>query len=109
MCSRIRRSTEAVMQRRRVGHMKNVSPPIERCHDVSKNTPVMMDRPPTAAAARNTAGRFRVILRSILSGMGLPLNRVCPAGAQLNQVPRILSEDFVHGRGLEGVQFLDPF
>jgi len=41
--------------------------------------------------------------------MGLPLNRVCPAGAQLNQVPRILSEDFVHGRVLEGVQFLDPF
>src|SRR2546422_273210 len=102
-------TTKAPMKMQRCGQMKNVSRPIERCHDVSKNTPVMMDRPPTAAAARNTAGRFRVILRSILSGMGLPLNRVCPAGAQLNQVPRILSEDFVHGRGLEGVQFLDPF
>src|SRR5439155_1039861 len=69
-------TTNAPMKIQRCGQMKNVSRPIERCHDVSKNTPVMMDRPPTAAAARNTAGRFRIIPRSILSGMGLPLNRV---------------------------------
>jgi len=31
------------------------------------------------------------------------------ATARLNQIPLILTEDFAHGRVLEGVQFLDPF
>jgi len=31
------------------------------------------------------------------------------ATARLNQIPLIFTEDFAHGRVLEGVQFLDPF
>ncbi len=31
------------------------------------------------------------------------------ATARLNQVPRILSEDFAHGRVLEGIEFTNPF
>lgn len=31
------------------------------------------------------------------------------ATAKLNQVPRILSEDFQHGRRIEQVEFLNPF
>ena len=31
------------------------------------------------------------------------------ATARLNQIPVVLTEDFAHGRVLEGVQFLDPF
>jgi len=31
------------------------------------------------------------------------------ATAKLNQIPRVLSEDFQHGRRIEGVEFLNPF
>lgn len=31
------------------------------------------------------------------------------ATARLNQIPVVFSEDFAHGRALEGVQFLNPF
>ena len=31
------------------------------------------------------------------------------ATARLNQVPRVLSEDFAHGRVLEGIEFINPF
>ena len=31
------------------------------------------------------------------------------ATAKLNQIPRVLSEDFHHGRRIEGVEFLNPF
>jgi predicted nucleic acid-binding protein len=31
------------------------------------------------------------------------------ATARLNQIPVVLTEDFAHGRLLEGVQFLNPF
>ena len=31
------------------------------------------------------------------------------ATARLDQIPLILSEDFAHERGLDGVQFLNPF
>lgn len=31
------------------------------------------------------------------------------SAAKLNQIPYVLSEDFAHGRVLEGVRFLDPF
>ncbi len=31
------------------------------------------------------------------------------ATARLNQIPLVLSEDFTHGRTLEGVRFLNPF
>jgi len=31
------------------------------------------------------------------------------ATARLNQIPLVFSEDFAHGRVLEGVQFLNPF
>ena len=31
------------------------------------------------------------------------------ATARLNQIPLVLSEDFAHERGLDGVQFLNPF
>ena len=31
------------------------------------------------------------------------------ATAKLNQIPRVLSEDFQHGRRIEGVGFLNPF
>lgn len=31
------------------------------------------------------------------------------ATAKVNQVPRVLSEDFQHGRRIEGVEFLNPF
>jgi len=31
------------------------------------------------------------------------------ATARLNQIPIVLSEDFAHGRRIEGVRFLNPF
>jgi len=31
------------------------------------------------------------------------------ATAKLNQIPQILSEDFQHGRVIEGVEFVNPF
>jgi len=31
------------------------------------------------------------------------------ATAKLNQIPQVLSEDFQHGRTIEGVEFLNPF
>jgi predicted nucleic acid-binding protein len=31
------------------------------------------------------------------------------ATAKLNQIPRVLSEDFQHGRRIEGVEFFNPF
>jgi len=31
------------------------------------------------------------------------------ATAKLNQIPKILSEDFQHGRAIEGVVFVNPF
>lgn len=31
------------------------------------------------------------------------------ATARLNQIPIVLSEDFSHGRFVEGVHFLNPF
>jgi predicted nucleic acid-binding protein len=31
------------------------------------------------------------------------------ATAKLNQIPRVLSEDFQRGRRIEGVKFLNPF
>jgi len=31
------------------------------------------------------------------------------ATAKLNQIPQVLSEDFQHGRAIEGVEFVNPF
>jgi predicted nucleic acid-binding protein len=31
------------------------------------------------------------------------------ATAKLNQIPQVLSEDFQHGRTIEGVEFVNPF
>jgi predicted nucleic acid-binding protein len=31
------------------------------------------------------------------------------ATAKLNQIPQVLSEDFQHGRAVEGVEFVNPF
>jgi predicted nucleic acid-binding protein len=31
------------------------------------------------------------------------------ATAKLNQIPQVLSEDFQHGRAIEGVEFMNPF
>ena len=31
------------------------------------------------------------------------------ATAKLNQIPKVLSEDFQHGRTIEGVEFVNPF
>ena len=31
------------------------------------------------------------------------------ATAKLNQIPQVLSEDFQHGRAIEGIEFVDPF